>query len=90
MARKLRILTRMVASSLERGRSSHFEPGGSDWFLLSNQHFEQILEFSLPLHACVDVSPGLDVPASHSGHLNLLSGGQKHYSRTSHERRNVR
>ena len=57
--------------------------------MFPRQKLHQSLKFSLPLHGSVDVRLGLDVPPRHSGHLNLLAAGQQHYSRTSHERRDV-
>jgi hypothetical protein len=89
VTRELWVLARMVASSLERGRSTNFEPGRSGW-LLSRQKLQQTLQFSLPLQGCVDVSLRLNVPPRHSWYLNLFAAGQQHYSRTSHKLWNVR
>ena len=79
------ILARMVASSLERGRSTKFVPGRSGWSLFTTEHLQQFLQFSLPLHGRMDLRGRGYVVPSHSGHFNLFARRHQHQSRTPHK-----
>ena len=85
----LQVLARMVASSLERGRSTQFEPGRSTWTLFSSQKLHQTIQFSLPLQCLMDLSGCFYLVSRHSRHFDLLSAGQHDQCRTSHELRDV-